>query len=432
MYAAVSGADVISASFGLAFRSTTEEDIIEFAYNNGVLVIASAGNTGANNDFQPHYPSNYNPVLSVGSTGNPTDAFSDGVSIFSNVGVSVDIFAPGERVLSTSPFDGYVNGRGTSFSAPLVAGVAALVKTQNPTWTVDEVREQVRATADDISASNASLTNLIGKGRANALRAVTEVTPSVRVAGFGARDATGSSRIGPGETTTVSVEVTNYLEAVSNLTVTLESTESSVVVTSPTASIANLNRGDTTTVEFEVRPSFTVAPNTQARMIVKMSSGDYSDIDAFVLDVNSTTHNTGNMEVTLTDEGNLGYEGYAGFSDGSGFKYLGFDFLWEGGLITGTGVATVSDNIRDENEEPQDDFVQVAGTDFGIIDGRATTEEGALQLIDSAADEPLGTQIRLDSYADTSEVNRDFVIFKYTIENVGSNDITDYYAGLFF
>lgn len=432
MYAAAAGADIINASYGDTFRSTLEEDIVNFAYANGSLIIASSGNAAVNNDFEPHYPSDYNHVMSVGATGRPTNSLSDGVSLFSNVGVSVDIFAPGTQVLSTSPFNGYLTGTGTSFSSPIVAGVAALVKTQDPTLSVDQIREQVRATADDISAVNFTLNNEMGKGRLNAFRAVTEATPSVRIVSADVRDANGSSRINPGETATVTVTVTNFLEAVSDLNFTLESTLASVGVTAPTASLSNLNTGDTTTVAFEIRPSFTVASNTRSLMVLRMSSGDYTDIDAFTLDVNSTTHNTGNIEVTLTDQGNIGYEGFQGFSDGNGFKYLGFDFLFEGGLITGTGVNTISDNIRDENEDLNDDFVLVPDTDFGIIDGRSTTEEGALQLLDAAADIPLGTRVRLDSYADTAAVNRDFVILKYTIENTSSEDITDYYAGLFF
>ncbi|MFK7844020.1 MAG: S8 family serine peptidase [Rhodothermales bacterium] len=430
MYAGVNGADIINASFGSEFRSNIGQDLIDFMYENGVAVIAASGNNGSNNDIQPYYPANYNHVLSVGATFQTNDA----VASFSNFGVSTDIFAPGITILSTAPSNAYSTNSGTSFSSPIVAGIAALVKTQNPTWGPDQVREQLRATADDISANNNTFRfrNKIGKGRVNAFRAVTEATPSVRVVGSDIRDASGSRRIGPGEVATISVDVTNFLEPVTDLNITLETEASEINLLQPSATISSLNPGDTTTVEFQIQPAFDVEANFNANILTRISSGDYTDIDAFSVDVNSTFHNTGNIQVTLTDQGNLGYEEFAGSSPGDGFRYLGFDFLFEGGLITGNGVTAISDNIRSTDGDVNDDFVQVDGTDFGIIDGRETTEEGALQLVDSAADFPLEVKIRQDSFADEAEENKDFVILKYTIENTGASAISNYYAGLFF
>ncbi|MEM8486583.1 MAG: S8 family serine peptidase [Bacteroidota bacterium] len=430
-YATVNGADIINASLGGSFGSSTGQDVVNFAYENGALLIAAAGNGNRNNnDFNPHFPANYNHVLSVGATSRSSDALTS----FTNIGVSVDVFAPGSGILTTSPFNSYFNQSGTSFSAPITAGLAGMVKVLNPTWGPDEIREQVRSTSDDIlgAGANGAVRNRIGKGRINALRAVTEAIPSVRIVNAELRDATGSSRIGPGEVASVLVDVTNFLEPVSNLTLTLETSATDVTLRQPTATIPTLNTGDTTQVVFEIQPSFTIDANVQANMVTQMSSGDYTDIDAFPVLLNSTTHDTGNIQVTLTDEGNIGYEGFAGETPGNGFRYLGFDFLFEGGLIVGSSVNTISDNIRGVNPQQDDDFVRATGTNFGIIDGRETAEEGALELVDTNAETPLNLNIRQDSYADTSAANRDFVIIKYTIENQGAASIDDFYAGLFF
>ncbi len=430
-YATVNDADIINASLGGPFGSSTGQEVVDFAHANGSLVIAAAGNQNLNNnDFNPYFPANYNHVLSVGATSRASDALTS----FTNIGVSVDVFAPGSGILTTSPFNGYLNQSGTSFSAPITAGLTAMVKVLNPTWGPDEIREQVRSTADDILGvgSNSVFTNLIGKGRINAQRAVTETIPSVRIVNTALRDATGSSRIGPGEVASVLVDVTNFLEPVSDLTLTLESSSSAVTLRQPTVTIPTLNTGDTTQVIFEIQPSFTIDANVQTNFVTKISSGDYADIDAFPALLNSTTHDTGNIQVTLTDEGNLGYEGFQGTSPGNGFRYLGFDFLFEGGVITGNSINTISDNIRGASSEQDDDFVRVAGSNFGIIDGRETTEEGALELVDTRAETPLNLNIRQDSYADTSAANKDFVVIKYTIENAGASAINDFYVGLFF
>ncbi len=429
-YALLADVDIINASFGSPFRSDVVQDMITTLHENGTLVIAAAGNDNRNNnDLSPYYPASYNHVLSVGATSRN----GDGLTSFTHVGVSVDVFAPGTAILSTSPFNGYLTNTGTSFSAPIVAGVAALVKTQNPTWGPDQVREQVRSTADDITGVNSTFVDKIGKGRVNALRAVTESTSSIRIVSTDVRDASGSSRIDAGELATVTMEVTNFLEQATNINITLETDVDGVTIPQSTATIGTLNQGDTTTVEFSVRPAFDVAQNLQTVFVTKISADDgYTDIDAFSTLLNSTSHDTGNIQVTLTDQGNIGYEGFAGQSPGNGFRYLDFDFLFEGGLVTGNGVNTLSDNVRGENDVLQDDFVQIPGTDFGIIDGRVTKEEGALQIEDTDAETPLQTRIRLDSFADTSAAYRDFVVMKYSIENAGSESISNYYAGLYF
>ena len=428
MYAVINAADIINASFGSLFRSNTGQDFIDFAHDNGSLVIAAAGNLGANNDINPRFPADYNHVLSVGATNIENDQLAS----FSNFGLEVDLYAPGNGILSTSPFNGYLPNTGTSFGVPLVSGIAALVKAQNPDWGPDQIKEQVRATADDIIGDNPDKEFMIGKGRVNALRALTEATPSVRIVGYDVKDAQGSARIGPSEEAFVTLEISNFLEPVSDLTISLETPTPGIDLSLASTNIAQLNPGDTTTVTFQMQPAPDVERNLNASILTRFSSGDYADIDGFPVLINSTTHNTGNIEVTLTEDGNFGYLDFKGTSPGEGFKYLGFDYLFEGGLIFGNSIITISDNIRGETEEQETDFAQKDGTPFAIVDGRETVEEGGLQLVDTGAAIPLSLHIYQDSFADTSDAYDDFIILKYTIENTGPLDIEDFYAGLFF
>jgi subtilisin family serine protease len=116
------GADVISMSFSSTQSSPELKKAIDYANSRGVICVASAGNDGKPNP--PIFPAGYlSQVIGVASTNN-----QDIRSAFSNYGNTlVDVAAPGEGVVTLYPGNNYAEGWGTSFSAPLVAGGAALL-----------------------------------------------------------------------------------------------------------------------------------------------------------------------------------------------------------------------------------------------------------------------------------------------------------------
>jgi large repetitive protein len=137
----------------------------------GHVFVASAGNNGQNSDSIPSYPAAYNldNIISVAATDN-----NDARASFSNFGpVSVDLGAPGVNILSTyGTTYAYLNG--TSMAGPHVAGVAALVYMQNPTWTYTQVKNQILSTARPI----AGLAGLcVTGGVVNAAAALGSVAP---------------------------------------------------------------------------------------------------------------------------------------------------------------------------------------------------------------------------------------------------------------
>jgi subtilisin family serine protease len=135
-YAVDNGANVISMSFEIAQSSPALQNAIQYALSKNVVVVASSGNDGGQVLV---YPSAYNSVIGVGSTSN-----SDVKSSFTNFGTnSVFIAAPGEGVITTYPGGNYAAGWGTSFSAPLVAGEAALVLQARPTYKVGDVANAI-------------------------------------------------------------------------------------------------------------------------------------------------------------------------------------------------------------------------------------------------------------------------------------------------
>jgi len=129
-YARTKGAKILNASFGGPFFSQSEYNAIARLRTAGVLFVAAAGNYHDNNDIRPMYPSCYALDNIISAT------YSDSNDILSpnaNYGLrSVDLAAPGVSVLSTTLDGSYTVASGSSFAAPHVVGVAALLKAQNP------------------------------------------------------------------------------------------------------------------------------------------------------------------------------------------------------------------------------------------------------------------------------------------------------------
>ena len=118
VYSADNGADIINLSLGSSVGSQVTLDAVNYAMEKGVTVIASAGNSGG---ALPGYPARYEGVVAVGAI-DPGGARSS----FSNKGG--DIWAPGRDVHTTYLNDGYKALNGTSFSAPYVAAMAAILE----------------------------------------------------------------------------------------------------------------------------------------------------------------------------------------------------------------------------------------------------------------------------------------------------------------
>ncbi|MEH0157617.1 S8 family serine peptidase [Limibacter armeniacum] len=174
-YAIAMNADVVSMSFGSYSGSTIVQQLITQATKEkGMIFIAAAGND--NVPVNP-YPAGYDNVIAVANTTqNDTKASS------SNFGPWIDIAAPGTDILSTTAGStsdyGFLTG--TSMSCPIVAGMAAMLKAQNPSLTPLEVERIMKATAKDLNETNPEYQNQLGAGRIdvlNALEAVIENRP---------------------------------------------------------------------------------------------------------------------------------------------------------------------------------------------------------------------------------------------------------------
>jgi subtilisin family serine protease len=156
-YALKNGASVINMSFGISTSSRTVQEAVAAAIASNIVVTGSAGNA---NSSTPQYPASYSSVLSVAATD-----LSDTKASFSNYGTSISVDAPGVNIISAYPGGYYAVVSGTSFSAPIVAGEAALIRSKQVFGARDAI---VRGTVN-IDSQNSNYIGKLGNGRVDVM-----------------------------------------------------------------------------------------------------------------------------------------------------------------------------------------------------------------------------------------------------------------------
>ncbi len=154
-YAVDNGASIINMSFGKAYSKHQKEvyDALAYADSKGVLLVHAAGNDGVNLDENPNFPTNEyafqaKPLDMYICIGASTRDKKNLAAVFSNYSSrQVDVFAPGFEIYNTIPQSDYKILQGTSMAAPMVSGVAALLKSYFPSLTMKEIKDILLASA---------------------------------------------------------------------------------------------------------------------------------------------------------------------------------------------------------------------------------------------------------------------------------------------
>lgn len=135
----------MSLGFGTSDPGSVLQSAIQYVNDQGILMVAAAGNSGSSS---MDYPARYDQVMAVGAI----DPTTDQRAAFSSYKDGLELMAPGVSMFSDS-FGGAANiliGDGTSFASPLVAGVAGLVWSEEPSLTRDEVFNRINSSAKDL------------------------------------------------------------------------------------------------------------------------------------------------------------------------------------------------------------------------------------------------------------------------------------------
>ncbi|HUT25165.1 MAG TPA: S8 family serine peptidase, partial [Sumerlaeia bacterium] len=243
-WAVANGAHVINMSFGFSARSTLMENACAAAAAANILLVGAAGN--ANQCSFPEYPASFETVIGVGAVMDLLGTLIR--APWSNYNGEekslVELVAPGEKIFSTIPASQYdgLYGSGTSFAAPMVSGLAALLKSKNPSQSARAIRAHLGATA-------APQGDWAGAGLVDAATALsTEIPPNLHIVDYRIDDATTRSmgvnnedgRLQAGETAVLHVELENRWGDAANVTATLSNPDSRVTVTDSTAGWNNV------------------------------------------------------------------------------------------------------------------------------------------------------------------------------------------------
>jgi serine protease len=431
VYAAARGCQIVNASWGNTFPGPVNEEAIRYAtVNQGVLIVAACGNSSVN---EKYYPASYENVFSVGATG-ATDLKWSG-STFSP---SVDIVAPGELVRSCWPFNGYDISSGTSFSSPLVAGAAALVKSHFPAYTAQQVAERLRVTADaSIYAlpGNAPWNGMMGSGRLNMLRALSDPeTPSVHFIETDFRDAGNDATLQAGENISITGLYKNFLAPTSNLAAVIS-------CASPFVTILNGNNtpgliGTLASTSNNANPfSFHIADNAPYNLDllfrIDYTDGSYSAFEYLEIRVNRDYLNIdiNHLNTTITSRGSIGYNAdYA--SEGMGVTLdSSQSLIYTSGFILGSSAVKTADNVYAASIPGYDnDFFREQGAQY-IQNNAAAQRIQSAFYTDSAATERL--VIRQTSEAFSATPDDHAIVMKYVIKNTGTMTANAIHAGIF-
>ncbi|MEI6266352.1 MAG: S8 family serine peptidase [bacterium] len=189
LYAVANGADIINLSIGSEVAETTVydsfmDDALKYAHDNGVVTVVAAGNgefgdKNIGDDIAFSSPASSPYAIVVGATGTDNARVA-----WSNYGSKLDFMAPGVAipVPSATAHDQYKTVAGTSFSAPTVSGVIGLMLSENPSLTVEQIRQILRKTATDMGTAGFDINT--GYGLINAGKAMTAVSSTMPSTAF--------------------------------------------------------------------------------------------------------------------------------------------------------------------------------------------------------------------------------------------------------
>lgn len=433
VYAADHGCNIINLSWGRGGGfSQFESDIIDYAaINHDVTVVTAAGNSGVDETF---YPTQYDNAVSVAATSS-----NDGKASFSNYGFKVDVCAPGDNIYSTVYNNNYTFMSGTSMASPVAAGCAAMIKSRFPSFNHEQVRQQLRVTADNIYsvAGNSVYQNKLGKGRVNLFRAMTDTTsPGVRASIVSIVDNNDEVFVG-NDTMSIVALFKNLLRPTTNLTCQLTASSNQVSILQNTFTIGALGTLDTIsnfTNVFRVRIKPTAPINLTVPFKLTMTDGAWSDFLSFniVVNVDYINIEENDISTSQTSKGRIGYN-TAGPGEGLGFRYMGGPTnLYEMGLMVGDGTHAVANAVRNEAGATDEDF----GYSMRVTQSvNPAADFYASGISNNNGPSAPGNKLTIDiphyTYAWNQNPDRGYIIVEYVIRNIGTQTLSNMHAGIF-
>lgn len=435
IYAADRGAKVINLSWGgNVGAGQFGQDIINYAVlNRDVVVIAAAGNSNNQNRI---FPAAYQNSISIAATDNNDIKWSG-----SSFGITIDICAPGSNVFTTWPGASYNPGWGTSFAAPIASGAAAILRSHFPDYNALQIGAQMKVTADriDTIAENQDYEGLLGTGRLNLYRALTETdNPYIKITGLEHEDDYYAS-IQPGESFQLAAYFQNILASAENIHAVLETNSQYIDIIESEVILGNapfMEIIDNINQAFIVNINENYPPSQIADFIISfyVDGETYAGRETFSLILNKDYLDIypNNLSTTITSHGSYGYN-YPNFSQGIGFQYnSGRSLIMCAGLIIGNSTSEVVDNVYGAMESTFNQFFNPVLNAHYI----ENPDESDMEIRGKFNDDDAGAfqiEVEVDYNIKTWEQEPDnkYMIFEYKIINNGQESLSSIYAGIF-
>ncbi len=433
LYAASNGANIINTSFGSPSQTFADLDVINTVSDLGVLIVAAAGN---DNSDQAFYPAAYKSVLSVAAT----DAV-DAKSFFSNFHASVDVTAPGTRILSTVPLNQYDYQDGTSMSSPVAAGISAMVHIMDTTLTPAEIRATVKANSDNIDEQNIEWVGRLGAGRVNALNAITfRNSLYAEVASYEVTDTDGDSLFLPGDSLILRLSVQNILKNLTNARIDVSTSPSTFtpILGNTSAGLGAMITGETKLADTDITLQLpaSVDQNATLALLVTIFDGDSivgRDLVTATVNQSYRTMHANNITVTSNSVGNIGYNDYPENTQGNGFQIdnVKESLLFEGALIIGTGSDRISDVARGVTTSFRNyDYFAWRNVELRT-DSVVSGERLVCSFSDSMAVNPVQVDVVQNLYERTEDSLKNAVFVVYDVTNNTSSTIKNLHVSIF-
>ncbi|PKQ70011.1 S8 family serine peptidase [Raineya orbicola] len=442
VYLADRNVKVINMSFGYVGEPDEFwEDVVNYAViNKDVAMVAAAGNNGDTGRF---WPASYKNVVSVtGSTSN--DLRWGG----SNYNYEVDITAPSEFTHTTyyncCAYSGIFNNdhsyipavsynmSGTSFAAPQVAAAIALLRTQYPSLDAIQAMARVVATSDNIDALNPSFAGLIGKGRLNVHRAVSETNvKALRIENY---NFVNNAFPFAGANAQLVVNFKNLLSPTSNLQVNVVSLSPLVSISSGSFSLGAMNTNEiknNQTSPFILQISPSTPYNTEIVLRFDFQDGAFTSYEYLKIIINPDYLHLDINKLTL----HVGSRGKIAEYKYPYRKSVGYTTSQYNTIATAGGLIIASHTDSIVNSVPQYISGDPLITEFDVNGSfthnkTATYQEIIANFKDNVSYRPK-LRITKKAYAYKDSPKDKFIIVEYDITNDSTRTIPNLYAGVF-
>jgi serine protease len=437
LYAAANGADIINCSWGGSNFSVFGQDVVALATAMGSLVVGAAGNSGSDQSF---YPAALPEVLSVGSVDHRNGLRSG----FSNYGYSVDVFAAGTVINSTIFNNGYGLKSGTSMAAPVVSGLAALLRSHFPEWSPMRIATQIRATSTSIDGDHpASFRYKLGTGIINAFRALTTNRPGVKVITTEFLNLSGD-KLDIGEDGEITIMLKNFGAETTRLDLFLEPLTSGIEISKVVPHAAVVATDTEFTARFNVRIPANYNLSSAPGFLLRIEDRTNSYFDFAVLTYDSIlfdTHDSNKILTSVNSTGTVGFLNALTASGGVGFipfnestgDFSNPSVLFEGALMIETFVDSVGYNLDQARNDAgiSRDFVPLSGFQFQRSQDPSVPTIGRGRFTTLQPGNRPHLDIELETFSYNLPGLDQAMIFRYAVTNMSNGRLNTTRIGLF-